>query len=130
MSKESIQKASDTEVTFVIPNTESIGRLKEMEKDFQLNVKYKSADDWAALKDNPLRAFYMGMKDVPNEQGETVKCAAFVTEKEVFLSGQMVLVEAVKSLQPETPVEITYRGKRSNKSSDGSTMLFDVVTLK
>jgi len=128
-NENAVKQAAGTEVTFFIPNTESLGKLKEMNPSFSLTMKYKSADDWAQLKDKPIRVFYMGLKDVPNEDGENVKCGVFVSDHEVFLSGQMVLVEAVKNLKPQTPLQITYRGKRSNKSGTGSTMLFDVETL-
>lgn len=127
--KDEITKSAGTEVTFLIPNTESLGKLQNLTPNFSLTMKYKSADDWASLKDKPVRAFYMGMKDVPNEDGENVHCGLFVSETEVFLSGQLILTEAVKNLPPQTPVQITYRGKKSNKTSDGSTMLFDVETL-
>lgn len=126
---EEIQKASGTEVTFVIPDTESLGQLQDLEPKFSLNLKYKSSDDWAALKGSPMRAYFMGMKSIPNEDGELINCAVFVTPKECFISGQMTLVEAVKSLNAKTPVQITYQGKKNNKSTEGSTMLFDVETL-
>lgn len=128
MSSE-IEKSAGTEVTMVIPNTDSIGKLKDLSPRFSLTLKYKTAEDWAAVKDKPVRCFYMGLKEVPNDKGENVVCGKFISEKEMFLSGQMVLIEAIKHLDPETPIQITYRGQRSNKSTDGSTMLFDVETL-
>ena len=124
-----VQQAAGTEITLVIPNTERIGVLKDLNPKFSLTTKYKSADEWAAHKDKPIRAFYMGLKEVPNENGEMVKCGVFISETEIFLSGQMVLIEAVKQLDTDTPVQITYRGKKANKSSDGQTMLFDVEKL-
>lgn len=132
MTKENenaVNNAAGTEVTMVIPNTESLGVLKELTPKFSLTMKYKSADDWATLKDKPVRAYYMGIKEVPNEDGEMVLCGIFVSETEVFLAGQLILVEAVKNLQNSTPLEMTYRGKKSNKSGNGSTMMFDVQTL-
>lgn len=124
-----IQKAGGTEVTFFIPNTEQLGVLNELKPEFSLTMKYKTADDWAAIKDKPLRCFYMGIKEIPNENGEIIKCGTFVSQNECFISGQMTLTEAVKVLPVKTPVEIIYRGKKGNKSSDGSTMIFDVSTL-
>lgn len=124
-----IQKAAGTEVSFVIPDTESLGQLNDLKPQFSLNLKYKSADDWAALKGKPIRAFFMGIKEIPNEDGELINCGKFVSEKECFISGQMTLVEAVKNLSVKTPVQITYQGKKNNKSSEGSTMIFDVEIL-
>lgn len=118
-----------TEVSFIIPTVSAIAKLKELQPSFSLSMKYKSSDDWAALKDKELRAYFMGLKEIPNEDGELVVCAKFVTESECFIAGQKVLIEAVKNLPENTPLSITYRGKKSNKSSDGSTMLFDVITL-
>ena len=135
MSKSTeIQEVAGTKLTFIMPDTESIGQLENMETKYSLNIKYKSADDWAALKDQPLRAFYMGSKEVPNEDGEMIMCGLFATAKEVFISGQTTLIEAIKMLPPsneefKTAVQITYRGKKANKSTDGSTMIFDVEKL-
>lgn len=133
-NKEEIQKAAGAKISFTMPDTESIAQLEGMEAQYSLNIKYKSADDWAALKDKPLRAFYMGIKEVPNEDGELIMCGLFATPKEVFISGQTTLVESIKMLPPsndefKTAVQITYRGKKNNKSSEGSTMIFDVEKL-
>lgn len=129
MSKSEVEKVAGTEVTFFIPDTESLGKLHEMETKFSLNLKYKSSDDWAALKDKPIRAFFMGLKEIPNEKDEMVTCGVFASDKEVFIAGGMTLIESVKNLPVKTPVQITYRGKKANKSSDGQTMIFDVEML-
>jgi hypothetical protein len=129
MEKE-IEKLAGTEVRFWIPNTDELGVLDEMQEGFGLTMKYKTQDEWAAIKDKPLRCFYMGMRQVPNKDGEAVECAVFVSKKETFMSGQMVLIESVKSLAPKTPIQIVYRGKKKNTSSDGATNLFDVTTLE
>ena len=92
-----VEKAAGTEVAFFIPDTESLGQLNEMQPEFSLTLKYKTADEWAKLQDKPVRAYYMGMKEIPNEDGEIVNCALFVSTTECFLSGQMTLIEAVKN---------------------------------
>ena len=121
--------AQPTEVTFVMPNTESLGQLKEMQPAFSLTMKYKNADDWAAIKGQEVRAFFMGVKEIPNDDGELVTCGVFVSESECFIAAQKLLIEAVRNLDPRTPVAITYKENKANKSSDGSTMIFEVRTL-
>lgn len=118
-----------TEVTFLMPTTDSLGKLKEMKSDFSLTMKYKTADDWALLKGQEVRAYYMGTKEIPNDKGELVTCGVFVTEHECFIAGQKLLVEAVRQLESRTPVAITYKEKKANKSVEGTTMLFEVKTL-
>lgn len=129
MESNAVSLVAGRQVTLFIPNTEQIGKLESMDSKFCLTTKYRSADDWAALKDKPIRCYYMGTKDVPNEQGEAITCGVFVTPTEVFLSGQKVLVDAIKSLPEQTPLMITYKGKKANKTVEGSTMLFDVSIL-
>lgn len=129
MESTSLSQVAGQQVTLFIPDTESIGKLETMESKFTLTTKYRSADDWAALKDKPVRCYYMGLKDVPNDQGEDITCGIFVSPKEIFLSGQKVLVDAVRALPEQTPLLIVYKGKKTNKSTEGSTMIFDVVML-
>ena len=117
-----------TKVTLEIPNTESLGELKDMRPVYNMTAKYRTQEEWMDYKDEPIRAYYLGIKEIPNPEGEMVACAVFATESEVFLSGQMVLVDAAKKLANKTPVEITYLGKKRNKKS-GSTNMFDVVIL-
>lgn len=118
-----------TEVTFLMPSTASLGELKEMTPDFSLTMKYKTADDWAMIKGQEVRAYYMGTKEIPNDQGELVTCGVFVTHQECFIAGQKLLVEAVRQLDTRTPVAITYKEKKVNKSTEGATMIFEVKTL-
>lgn len=127
--EKAVAQTPQTEVTFVMPTTESLGQLKEMRPDFSLTMKYKNADDWAAIKGQEVRAFFMGIKEIPNDDGELVTCGVFVSETECFIAGQKLLVEAVRNLDSRTPVAITYKEKKANKSSDGSTMIFEVRTL-
>lgn len=129
MESSVLSQVAGQQVTLFIPNTEAIGKLESMESKFTLTTKYRSADDWAALKDKPVRCYYMGLKDVPNDQGEAVSCGVFVSPTEVFLSGQKVLVDAVKTLPEQTPLLIVYKGKKNNKTTEGSTMIFDVSML-
>lgn len=129
MESTTLSQVAGQQVTLFIPDTESIGKLETMESKFTLTTKYRSADDWAALKDKPVRCYYMGLKDVPNDQGEAITCGIFVSPKEIFLSGQKVLVDAVRALPEQTPLLIVYKGKKTNKSTEGSTMIFDVVML-
>lgn len=127
--EKAVAPAQPTEVTFVMPNTESLGLLKEMQPNFSLTMTYKKGDDWAAIKDQEIRAYYMGIKEIPNENGELVTCGVFVSETECFIAGQKLLVEAVRNLDPRTPVAITYKERKANKSTEGSTMVFEVKTL-
>lgn len=119
-----------TQVVIDIPNTEELGTLKTMNTGFNLNPKYRSKEEWMDLKGQSIRAFFLGMKELPNEDGEAVSCAVFASEQEIFFAGQKVLVDAVRELQPKTAIEVTYTESRKNKSTQGSTMIFEVKLLK
>jgi len=124
------QQVATTEVTIEIPNTEELGSLQTLNTGFNLNPKYRTKEEWIENKGKPVRAFYLGTRELPNDDGEAVTCAVFATETEIFFAGQKVLVDSVRQLSVKTPVEITYKENRKNKSTDGSTMIFDVVKLK
>ena len=114
----------------MIPTIDSLGKLKEMKTDFSLTMKYKTADDWAALKGQEIRAYYMGTKEIPNDKGELVTCGVVVTEHECFIAGQKLIIDAVRQLESRTPVAITYKERKASKSIEGAaTMIFEVKTL-
>ena len=133
MKNEMIPAVSEqeNEVTFVMPDIESLGKLKNMNQGFDLTIRYRKAEDWAALKNQEVRAYYMGLRNVTNKDGESVCCAVFVTDKECFIAAQYTLVEMVKNLPPKTALSITYRERKTNRGdSSRSTCIFDVAILE
>jgi len=116
--------------TLFIPNSESLGRLQEAETGMDLTVKYRKQQEWFEFKNKPIRAYFMGTKEIPNEEGELITVGAFFTSDGPFLAGQKLLVDAVRHLEPNTPIEITFLGQKDNKSSKGSTNMFEVKLLR
>jgi hypothetical protein len=116
--------------TLFIPNSESLGRLEQAETGMDLTVKYRKQEEWFEFKNKPVRAYFMGIKEIPNEEGEMIIVGAFFTSDGPFLAGQKLLIDAVKHLEPNTPIEITFLGKKENKSSKGSTNMFEVKLLR
>ena len=96
--KTPVQQLAGQQVSFFIPNTEELGQLENMEDKFSLTMKYKTAEDWAILKDQEIRCFYMGTKEIPNDKEELVTCGVFVTKDECFIAGGKTLVDAVRQL--------------------------------
>ncbi len=129
-----VEKQKETlpvnQVVIDIPSTDQLGALKTMETGFNMNPKYRTKEEWISLKGQEVRAFFLGLRELPNDEGDAVICGAFSTEKEIFFAGQKVLIDAVRSLEPKTPVSITFTETRKNKSSQGSTMIFEVKLLQ
>lgn len=117
----------DTE--FVIQEMPDLSKLDDLKPGKSHVAKYRTQEDWAILQAQPIRCFYLGIKEIPNDQGEMIKAAVFVEKLGIFLVSQMVLLDAVRHMVTMSPVIITYMGKKKNKSSAGSTNLFDVVEL-
>lgn len=133
LGNQSIEVSTISESTINLdqapPTLEERQSLSTMEPAFSLNMKYKTADDWAEIRGKEIRAFFMGTKLIPNDKNELVNCGVFFAQKECFISGPMLLMEAVKNLPLKTPVAITYIGKKPNKNSEGATMQFSVEVL-
>lgn len=117
------------EVSFVMPSTEELASLSSREVKFNLVTRYRTQEEWQRLEGVEVKCFYKGMKEIPNEDGELVSCGVFVAEDGVFISGQMMLMDAVKDLTPGTPIQITFIEKKKNKSSKGFTNIFDIKLL-
>lgn len=124
-----MEEQKNMEVTLVIPNTTQLGHLKGLKQVYKATAAYRTQEEWYSYKDKPVRCFFLGIKELPNEAGESVNCGVFAAEDGIFLAAQHVLVESVKSLASNTPLQITYQGKKKNKNSEGSTNLFEVVIL-
>lgn len=124
-----VSEFNSMEMTLSMPNTDSLGKLENAELGMSRTIKYKTQEEWQEIKGVPIRCFFMGLKEIPNEDGDMVICAGFMSKDEVFLAGQMVLIDAVRSLPKNTPLEIMYEGKKKNTSSDGSTNIFSVRLL-
>lgn len=116
--------------TLFIPNSEALGKLEEAEAGMDLTVKYRKQEEWFEFKNKPVKAYYMGIKEIPNEEGEMIVVGAFFATDGPFLAGQKLLVDAVRHLEPNTPIEITFMGKKENKSTKGSTNMFEVKLLR
>lgn len=118
-----------TSVTIELPTIENLAALSSLKEVYNMNPAYRTVEEWATLKDTAIRCFFLGMKDIPNEEGEAVQCAIFADAKQIFLCAQFIIVESMRNEEKNTPFQITYKGKKANKSSKGSTNLFDIVKL-
>lgn len=125
-----LNKVAGTEVTFIVPDTESLAALEGMKANVSLNTKYRLQEEWEELKGQPIKCYYLGVKKIPNPEGELVNCGIFVTAKEIFLAGGIILIDLVKDLQIKTPLQITYLGTRENKGDRSKKALnFNVQRL-
>ncbi len=121
--------AKTNEVVLSIPNLAQLGQLTGLKEVYKATAGYRTQEEWAKLEDEPVRCYFLGIKQLPNEDGESVNCGVFSAQDGIFLAAQHVLVESVRSLDTNTPIQITYKGKKVNKTSKGSTNLFEVVIL-
>lgn len=126
---EQTNELKTNEVMLSIPNLSLLGELKGLKEVYKATAQYRTQEEWYGYKDKPVRCFFLGVKELPNDEGESVNCGVFAAEDGIFLAAQHVLVESVKSLDSNTPIQITYQGKKKNKTSEGSTNLFEVVIL-
>ena len=125
-----INKLAGTEVTFSIPNTESLASLKDMTPKVSLNFAYRMEAEWETLKGKPIRAFYLGIKQIPNPEGNLVNCGLFASSTEIFLAGGIILIVAIKNLPLKTPLQLTYLGTKETKAdSNNRAVTFDIQIL-
>lgn len=125
-----LNKVAGTEVKFIVPDTESLASLEGMEPTIALNMRYRLQEDWELIKGQPIKAYFLGIKVIPNPEGQPVNCGLFVSSKEVFLAGGIILIDLVKDLQPKTPLQITYLGTRPNNREPSKKALnFNIQRL-
>lgn len=119
----------NNEVTLIIPDLTQLGTLKGLKEVYKATASYRTQEEWIEFKEKPIRCFFLGVKELPNEEGESVNCGIFAAEDGIFLAAQHVLVESVKTMPKNTPIQIVYKGKKRNKTGEGSTNLFEVTIL-
>lgn len=128
MSTKPELKPTDGEITFLMPSTNAIGALKNAEEGRQLTIKYKKKEDWLAQKDEPVRCYFLGLKEATDGKGDTYFLAKLHDGNTAFVCAQTILVQALMSTELGQGVEITCTG--SVKGSNGNDIpQFEVVEL-
>lgn len=113
----------------LIPADSIMNQLVDAETGMEMTTSYRTREEWIDLKDQPIRAFFMGTEDAETGDGSQFTAASFISLDKVFVAGQTVLVEAVRNLPKGQGVQITYTGEKKNKNG-GKTQLFSVIRLK
>ncbi len=123
------ENSATVNVELSLKSQAQLRNLDGLKRGFKTTVGYRTQEEWAKREDEPEICFFLGFKEIPNDEGEAVRCAILQNRMEVFLSAQKVLIDALSPLEAGTPVEIVYQGKKKNKSTAGSTNLFEVFVL-
>lgn len=86
------------------------------------------------------RMYYMGIQpqSVPDQKDKDktveLSCAVFVEiidgHPRTVVNGSVRLVSIMSGVPQQTPVEVTYRGKKKNRTNGNSSAQWSVVTLK
>ncbi|OBS13338.1 hypothetical protein ATE49_12885 [Elizabethkingia miricola] len=115
------------EVTFIMPNTNVIGTLKNAKKGASLTAKYMTAEDWAALKGKEQRCFYLGLKEAADSDGKVYYLAKLHNGTMPFVAAQTILVQSLANLPIGQGVSITCTGV--DKAVKGKIVGFEVADL-
>lgn len=118
-----------------------LNKLPANLSDYEVASADLSFDYWTPEKEGEIRRmFFMGLQpmDVPDhsdpEKMVSLECAVFVevedSEHRTIVNGSVRLRSIVESLDPATPVQVTYRGKKKNRSNGNMSDQWSVVTLK
>lgn len=110
--------------------------------EFEVASVDLSYEYWTPEKEGESRRlFFMGVEqmDVPDhqdaEKNVSLDCAVFLQtdvsgEHKTVVNGSVRLRSIVEKLTSETPVQITYRGKKKNRSNGNMSDQWSVVTLQ
>ena len=117
------------EVTFLMPNTNAIGRLKEAKEGMTLTSKYMTLEDWIAEQGVEKRCFYLGMKEALDSDGEKYYLAKLHDGEKPFVVAQTILVQSLWNTPIGQGVAITCTGAEKNNNG-GKTATFEVTQLE
>lgn len=115
------------EVTFLMPNTNALAKLKEAKKGANLTAKYMTAEEWAKLENKEQRCIYLGLKEASDADGREYYLAKLHNGKEPFVAAQTILVQSLANLPIGQGVSITCTG--IEKASKGKIVRFEVADL-
>jgi len=116
------------EVTFLMPNTNTIAKLNSASKGPTVTASYRTKEQWNELKDKPQKCFYLGLKEATDENNKTYYLVKLHDGKNPFVAGQTVLVQSLQSVPVGQGVQITCTGL--SKSGTRSIPMFEVVQLE
>lgn len=115
------------EITFIMPNTNALARLKDAEKGASLTAKYMTAEDWAAVKGVEMRCIYLGLKGAVDADGREYYLVKLHDGKAPFVAAQTILVQSLANLPIGQGVSITCTGVE--KASKGKVVRFEIADL-
>ncbi len=115
------------EVTFLMPNTNALAKLKEAKKGANLTAKYMTAEDWAKLEGKEQRCIYLGLKEASDADGREYYLAKLHNGQEPFVCAQTILVQSLANLPMGQGVSITCTG--IEKATKGKIVRFEVADL-
>jgi len=108
-----------------VVNPEALPDLDEASPGISLNPRYREFNEEGEM----VRAMFCGFTTMQSQnQEKQIPVAIFQTKTEVFVNAGANLVQQVKVLKPQTPVQITYLGKEKTKSGN-YVKTFDVRLL-
>jgi hypothetical protein len=116
------------EITFVMPSTNAIGKLKDAEVKSKLTVSYMEKSEWIAKKGEAITCFFLGFKEAQDAKGGSYFLAKLHDGEKAFVVAQTVLIQALMGTVVGQGVSITCTG--STKTTGGNEIpLFDVNEL-
>ncbi len=117
------------EITFFMPNTNTIGKLKDAKPQQSLTAKYMTVEDWKESIEDEKRCIFLGLKDAMDNKGEMYYMAKFIDQyKNPFVCAQKIIVQAMANVPPGQAVAITCTEIKRN-AKNGHTALFDICDL-
>lgn len=116
------------EVTFMMPSTNALGKLKEAKEGRSLTAKYMTVEDWKELQDQELLCFFIGFKEAVDGDGKPFMLAKLIdSENKPFVAAQTVLCQSLSAAQPGQGVKIICTG--IEKAAKGKMATFEVIEL-
>jgi|GEM_PF-2135314 len=115
------------EVTFIMPNTNALAKLKQAKKGANLTAKYMTAEDWSATKGEEQRCIYLGLKEAVDSEGREYWLVKLHNGKEPFVAAQTILVQSLANLPIGQGVSITCTGVE--KAKTGKIVRFEIADL-